>query len=194
MERTPDHLLDTAERLYGSHGLDGVSLRMINAEAGMNPAAVHYHFGSRDALVEAILVRRMGPVMVRRAARLDALSTGATPSVHAIAEALVLPLAELLGEAGQAGRRYLAFLSRILDARSPALARVTRRHFRTGSERFESLLQQARPELPGNAVLIRLSLAVELTIRGLAQGIPVPALVDFIAGGFAAPHTEDSAP
>jgi AcrR family transcriptional regulator len=190
---TPDHLLDTAERLFAERGLEAVSLRTINAEAGVNPAAVHYHFGSRVALIEALLVRRMGPVMARRAARLDALAAARpAPDARAIVDALVLPLAELLAEAGPAARRYLAFLARLLDARAPELETVARRHFRAGTERIEPLLARALPQVPTPVLHARLRLAAELAVRGLAQRVAPTALVDFIAGGLAAAVTEEN--
>lgn len=50
----------TAERLFALHGIDGVSLRQIAAEAGSgNNSAVHYHFGSKDALIVAIFEHRL---------------------------------------------------------------------------------------------------------------------------------------
>ena len=63
---TREKLLDTAEELFAEHGLAGVSLRTINAEAGLSPAALHYHFGTQQALVEALLERRMPSLMERR--------------------------------------------------------------------------------------------------------------------------------
>lgn len=49
-----------AERLFALHGIDGVSLRQIAAEAGSgNNSAVHYHFGSKDALIVAIFQHRL---------------------------------------------------------------------------------------------------------------------------------------
>ena len=52
---TREKLLDCAEELFAEHGLEGVSLRTINAEAGLSPAALHYHFGTKDRLVEVLL-------------------------------------------------------------------------------------------------------------------------------------------
>ena len=49
---TKTRLLDVAEQLFLTHGL-GVSVRDITDAAGQNGAAIHYHFGSRDALVGA---------------------------------------------------------------------------------------------------------------------------------------------
>jgi AcrR family transcriptional regulator len=191
--QTADHLLDTAERLFAEQGIDAVSLRAINAGAEMNPAAVHYHFGSREALVEAILERRMAPVMARRAVRLDALEAApGAPSPRALAEAIVVPLAELLAETGAAGRRYVLFLERLAHTSAPELARFALRRFGAGTKRLEALLVRALPDVPKRVARTRLALAADLMIRGLAHGAGVAVLVDFIAGGLAAPHTEEA--
>ena len=50
-----ERLLDCAEHLFADHGLEGVSLRAINAEAGLSPAALHYHFGTQQAPQEVAL-------------------------------------------------------------------------------------------------------------------------------------------
>lgn len=190
--QTADHLLDTAERLFAEQGIDAVSLRAINAGAAMNPAAVHYHFGSREALVEAILERRMAPVMARRAARLEALEAAPNPpSPRALAEAVVVPLAELLAETGAEGRRYVLFLERLAHTSAPELARFTLRRFGAGTKRLEALLVRALPDVPKPVTRARLAMAADLMIRGLAHGAGVAALVDFIAGGLAAPHSEE---
>ena len=55
-------ILDTAERLFGDHGIEAVSLRQIMAEAGVNVAAIHYHFGSKDLLLREILKRIIEPI------------------------------------------------------------------------------------------------------------------------------------
>ena len=71
-----ERLLDCAERLFAEHGVGGVSLRGINAEAGLSPAALHYHFGSKEALVQALLERRMSSLMDRRAELFDHIERG----------------------------------------------------------------------------------------------------------------------
>ena len=47
-------LLTVAERLFAERGVDAVSLRAVMAEAGTNVAAIHYHFGSKEALIQAL--------------------------------------------------------------------------------------------------------------------------------------------
>ncbi len=55
---TKDRLLDAAQRLFARDGVQGARIREINELAGQrNPSALHYHFGSRMAVVEAILLR-----------------------------------------------------------------------------------------------------------------------------------------
>ena len=57
---TAAHLLDVAERLFARRGIDAVSLREIVRESGQNNlSAAHYHFGSRQALMGALLARRI---------------------------------------------------------------------------------------------------------------------------------------
>ncbi|MFD0389603.1 TetR/AcrR family transcriptional regulator [Tistrella bauzanensis] len=55
---TKERILDAAERLFAEHTYAGVSLRTITAEANVNLAAVNYHFGSKDALLQAVFHRR----------------------------------------------------------------------------------------------------------------------------------------
>ena len=40
-------ILDAAEELFAQQGFDATSILAVTRQAGMNPAAVHYHFGSK---------------------------------------------------------------------------------------------------------------------------------------------------
>src|ERR1035437_2057984 len=77
MTDTKDKILDAAERLIGEQGYAATSLRQIIAEAGVNLAAVHYHFGSKEDLLNAVVVRKATPVNVARLARLDGVEAEA---------------------------------------------------------------------------------------------------------------------
>lgn len=60
--RSPDtreRILDAAERLFMAHGYEGTSMRQITGEAGVNLAAVNYHLGSKEALVQEVFRRRL---------------------------------------------------------------------------------------------------------------------------------------
>src|ERR1700733_11527746 len=71
MIETQDKILDTAERLFGDQGYAGTSLRQIIAEAGVNLAAIHYHFGSKEELLDHLVLRKAGPANAERLALLD---------------------------------------------------------------------------------------------------------------------------
>lgn len=56
---TKSRILDTAEELFMEHGFEATSLRLITTAAGVNLAAVNYHFGSKEELFQAVLTRRL---------------------------------------------------------------------------------------------------------------------------------------
>src|SRR5260370_7687063 len=68
---TKQRILDSAERLFAEHGSEATSLRNIIADAKVNLAAIHYHFRSKDALLEAVIVRRLEPINQERLKLLD---------------------------------------------------------------------------------------------------------------------------
>jgi AcrR family transcriptional regulator len=59
-------ILDTAERLFGEDGYKAVSLRHITAAAGVNLAAIHYYFGSKEELLDELVMRKAVPVNEER--------------------------------------------------------------------------------------------------------------------------------
>ena len=70
---TKDRILDAAERLFADQGYAATSLRHVIAEAQVNLAAVHYHFGSKEELLDHVIARRMDPVNADRLAMMDRL-------------------------------------------------------------------------------------------------------------------------
>jgi len=59
---TVDRILDAAELLFAEKGFSETSLRMITSKAKVNLAAVNYHFGSKNALIQAVFSRFLGPL------------------------------------------------------------------------------------------------------------------------------------
>ena len=68
---TKDTILDAAEDLFAEQGFGATSLRQLTARAGVNLAAVNYHFGSKEDLAKAVLRRRIEPINRERRERLD---------------------------------------------------------------------------------------------------------------------------
>ena len=56
---TKNKILDAAEQLFADKGFNGTSLREITGAAGVNLAAVNYHFGSKKELIKAVMSRYM---------------------------------------------------------------------------------------------------------------------------------------
>ncbi|WP_157963934.1 TetR/AcrR family transcriptional regulator [Actinocorallia populi] len=95
---TRQRILDAAERLMAERGIEGVSLNEINGAAGQrSTASLHYHFGGREGLLKAVM-QRHGPWLRARHEELYAalVSEGGEDDVRALAEVIVLPLAEYL--------------------------------------------------------------------------------------------------
>lgn len=77
LSATARRMLDVAERLFAERGLDRVSLREVVAASGQrNLSAAQYHFGSREALVGAVVARRVWFINELRHQRLDRLEAG----------------------------------------------------------------------------------------------------------------------
>ena len=108
-----EHLLDCAEELYAAHGVGGVSLRAIQAAAGLSVGSLRYHFKTEDDLVAAVMERRVEPLMTRLEQLLEAVAANPDPSTSAVLGALVRPLVELLHAEPERGRRYLKLMHRL---------------------------------------------------------------------------------
>jgi AcrR family transcriptional regulator len=162
VQATKALVFETAERLFALRGFQAVSVRDITAEAGVNLAALNYHFGSKDALLMAIFRQRASELNRARARMLhEAMDRhGGAPPVRAILHALMAPPTLWLAASG--GRRIsFQFLIR---ARSEGTAEMRAAlasdvgHLR----RFADALAKARPDLAQEDVLWRLHFVLGL--------------------------------
>ena len=96
LDPTAEKLLAAAEEAFARSGIEGASIRQINAIAGQrNTSAIRYHFGSKEGLLEALVERRMGELEAVRAEALDGLDAKSGGSdVRELVRVLVAPLAE----------------------------------------------------------------------------------------------------
>ncbi len=92
---TKERILDAAEALFSEQGFEATSLRMITAAAGVNLAAVNYHFHSKDDLIRAVFARRIRPLNEKRLESLrsclDAAGDGTVP-LEGVIRAFVEPV------------------------------------------------------------------------------------------------------
>ena len=187
-------ILDTAERLFAENGYSATSLRAIIAAAGVNLAAVHYHFRSKEALLDAVIRRRVEPINAERLRLLDEAEDAAgaaAPSLESILTALIGPPMRMMREPESAN--FVRLMGRIL---SESDAAVIRRHFGGVFERFMGAIARALPHVPKAELLLRAHFAMGamahiLSGRGNVFGsVAEPTterMVAFFAGGFRAP-------
>ena len=92
-------LIRAAERLFSERGFDAVSLREVSTAAGQaNNSAVSYHFGSREGLVDASLMRHSAPIHLRYDAQLDLLERQGPLQLRALIETQVRPIVAKLDD------------------------------------------------------------------------------------------------
>ena len=69
---TKERILAAAEELFAQHGFAGTSLRQVTSQAAVNIAAVNYHFGSKENLINEVFRRRMDVMTAQRLQQLEA--------------------------------------------------------------------------------------------------------------------------
>jgi len=177
-----------AERLFATYGIDAVSLRQITVAAGhRNPAAVQYHFGSKQGLLEAIIEYRLPPLNQRRLELLDGLrSAPRTERIRIIVDAMIRPLVEI----APLGGHYIQFLAE-LTAHPGQMTRAFAAlpdEIGLSGQLADRALRDALGDLPGPIRRTRATVVVDLFItalatrqRSLADGVaPVVSDAEFI--------------
>jgi AcrR family transcriptional regulator len=150
---TRQKILDAAERLFGEQGYGATSLRHIIAEAGVNLAAIHYHFGTKEDLLDQLVMRKGGPINAERLALLDALEAKAKGQ----AVPLEPLLAAFLGPPMMRVRKNPEF-ARLMGRMygEGLMPRIVERHFQRVVTRFFAALARALPHLTPGELALRL--------------------------------------
>lgn len=157
---TKGRILDVAERLFARDGFEATSLRAITAEAGVNLASVNYHFQSKDALVQAVIGRRLAPVNAKRLELLDryeAEAFGAPVPLENILDAFFRPIVELVGSHAH---EFVPLIGRIYTEPGDFAARLYKQQFEHMRQRFLPELQRALPDVPLDELYWRLHFAI----------------------------------
>ncbi len=183
-DQTKERILDAAERLYAEQGVAATSLRTIMKAAGANIAAVHYHFGSRAGLIQALLERRAEPVNRVRLEMLDALEArhprGPLPA-EGVVRAFYQPVLELRGRPENG--HISALIGRIVmegpepEAVARAFAPVTRR--------FVAAIRRAAPHLSEAQAWRRMRFVVGTMVFALNAGHGPPIMPEATGDPFA---------
>ena len=148
---TRTRILDAAEELFMLHGFEGTSMRLLTAKAGVNLAAVNYHFGSKDALIEALFRRRLDPMNTARIAELERLEqeAGGRPlAPAAIIRAFVGASLRLVEDGKGGGRNFIRLLGRTYTEPTKPIRVLIGQLYAPTMERYKSALERALPHMP----------------------------------------------
>jgi AcrR family transcriptional regulator len=164
---TRQRILDAAERLFSEHGINGVSLRTITAEARANSAAANYHFGTKKRLLDAVFERHATGMAEEREALLADCrpAPGRRPLLEQIISAFLEP-----GMRGRHGGATFARLrARMLAESSEQTRELYAIHFNDSSACFLEALGNALPELPAHDLHWRFHMLLGAMVYTLAN-------------------------
>ena len=150
---TKERILDTAERLIATQGFAGTSLRQIIGEAEVNLAAVHYHFGSKQDLLDEVILRKASAVNAERLALLKRFEeeAGARPvTVEKVLTAFFEPMIKVGGRNPQ----FVKLMGRLRG--EGLLPGLVEKHFSSTLARFVTALHRAMPKLPEGELFWRM--------------------------------------
>jgi AcrR family transcriptional regulator len=208
---TRERILDAGERLFMAHGYEGTSMRQITGEAGVNLAAVNYHFGSKESLMQEVFRRRLDWLNEERMRVLDALEAeagGQAVKPSAIVDAFFGTLLRMAGDENRGGMTFLRLLGRTLTEPSEFIRAFLAHEYQTVMDRYKEALFKALPEVPKAEIVWRFHFMLGATSYAIAGTDAlrlvtdwqiededstdrldrlVPRLMSFLIGGLRAP-------
>jgi len=198
---TREKILEAAARLFATPDGSAASLRAIARAAGVNSALIHYHFGSREGLFEAVLLSALKPVQERRRALIERLRDAGPPSAEDLARLFVEPLIASPEEDPERHAVNLRLLARGFSEHRALVQDLTLKHFGPLMYGLGNLLGAALPHLPTELKHRRMRFCVQCALESIAgpeweiasqegpaaQAALVSDLIAFIAGGLDAP-------
>jgi AcrR family transcriptional regulator len=167
---TREKLLDAATRAFAEHGVVNASLLDITRQAGQrNRGALHYHFGSRDGVLCAVLDRHVDFLFRREGELLEQARATPDDDVAAVVEAIVRPAAEL-AESGWRGRCCLLIIADLAEEDAADLsAEVLDALDRTGGNQVYGVLEERLAGVPEGFLRERLALITVFILRAVAD-------------------------
>ncbi|MBU0680560.1 MAG: TetR/AcrR family transcriptional regulator [Proteobacteria bacterium] len=161
---TKAKILKTAEELFAIDGFHHTSLRKITTKAGVNLAAVNYHFGSKESLLGAIFDRHLGPLNEIRIKRMEAVAalaekSGERPGVEEVLRCFTEPTLALLHSDASTGY-FRMLVGRSLSDPDPTVRQLFLQRVRDVLELLVDLLCQALPHRSRESVAWKLQFSL----------------------------------
>ena len=166
-----ERLVHTALRLFAEKGIDGVSMRAINVAAGSkNKSAVHYHFGNKLGILEAIfgmLHEVLAPLFDDLLDRIESKAETEEVSVPEILLTLYFPFF-IIHSAGGFGPYVVKLVSKMMLDPTPEYQRIFNSHFHPYINRIYVLMEAQLPEKSEQHLRFQLIHSLMATITGIA--------------------------
>ena len=169
---TKTRILDAAEQLFMEHGFEATSLRQLTTAAGVNLAAVNYHFGSKEELFQAVLTRRLDPMNQERIELLERLereAAGKPLSVERILSAMLIPALRLARDEKRGGKNFLRLVGRAYADPAPFIRHFLSQQYVEMINRYKEAFLKALPHLSRQELTWRLHFvmgALSYTLAG----------------------------
>ena len=115
---TKTKILDVAEKLFAENGIQATSIRQIVKEAELNVASIHYHFGSKEAVIQEIISRRLGPInttKIKRLAEIEESAGDQIPDLEDVLRAFIEPHIHMRQVAGDKVRIIMKLMVQLDD-------------------------------------------------------------------------------
>ncbi|MGY0504500.1 TetR/AcrR family transcriptional regulator [Luteimonas sp. e5] len=142
---TKDRILDAAERLFARQGFAATSLREVTGDADVNIAAVNYHFGSKDNLINEVFRRRMDQMSQARSQQLKQAVKDSPGSIEAILRAFVGPALAVSHERN--GVAFIRVIARAYAERNDGLRAFLSSRYGHVQREFAQALAACLPQL-----------------------------------------------
>jgi AcrR family transcriptional regulator len=196
---TRRRIIRVAEKLFAEQGVEGVSIRAVNAACGIGAASIHYHFGSRDKLLEAV-VEDHGTVVANeiRNGFIELQGREKPPTPRELVETLAGPAMNLIERQPTRGLRWVKIIAQLSLANDRTLEDM----FADINELILEQVMRAFPGVDADQVALRWTVASRTLFQMLShvdhwmahEGVEGPEarrrffddLAGFVAGGLEA--------
>jgi AcrR family transcriptional regulator len=152
---TKDRILGAAEELFAQHGFSGTSLRQVTSHADVNIAAVNYHFGSKENLVNEVFRRRMDEMTELRLQRLRQAAEKHPGELAPVLAAFIEP-ALAMAQDRSGGGAFVRVLARAYAEKNDGLRRFLSDHYGHVLRDFSRAIAACVPSLSKEQLYWRL--------------------------------------
>ncbi len=151
---TKERILGAAEELFAQHGFAGTSLRQVTSRADVNIAAVNYHFGSKENLVNEVFRRRMDVMSGQRLDRLRLALAGQPGELEPILAAFVEPALDMAQD--RHGGAFIRVIARAYAEKNEGLRKFLSDQYGHVQREFARALAGCLPHLDKEQLYWRL--------------------------------------